>query len=57
MRRSAYWSNDLQTWVLLEEQADGEYCHTSGYESREDALGLCAGSAADWVHPCDREEA
>jgi len=56
MRRSAYWSNDLQTWVLLEEQADGEYCHTSGYESREDALGLCAGSAADWVHPCDREE-
>jgi hypothetical protein len=57
MRRSAYWSEDLKTWVLMERKEDGEWCHTPGYESREEALGLCSGSSADWVHPCDREEA
>jgi len=56
MRRSAYWSEDLETWVLMERKEDGEWCHTSGYESREEALGLCSGSAADWVHPCDRKD-
>lgn len=34
----AYYSNDLQSWVRLERQEDGEWCHTSGYASREAAL-------------------
>jgi hypothetical protein len=59
MRRivNAYYSNDLGCWVRLERQEDGEWCHTSGYESREEALGLHhAARATDWVNPCDRRE-
>jgi hypothetical protein len=44
MRRivDAYYSNELKSWVRLERQEDGEWCHTSGYSSREDALsGTC----------------
>lgn len=46
MRRivDAYYSNDLKCWVRLERLEDGEWCHTSGYASREDAVrGWC-----DW---------
>lgn len=33
-----YYSDALKCWVRLEKQADGEWCHTGGYASREDAL-------------------
>jgi len=36
---SAYFSTNLGCWVRLERCEDGEYCHTSGYETREAALG------------------
>lgn len=36
---SAYYSNELKSWVRLERCEDGEYCHTSGYDSKDDALG------------------
>lgn len=36
--RTAYYSEELKSWVRLERQADGEYCHTSGFGSREAAL-------------------
>jgi hypothetical protein len=35
----AYYSKELKSWVRLERQEDGEWCHTSGYESREAAIG------------------
>jgi hypothetical protein len=38
MERSAYYSEELKSWVRLERQADGEYCHTSGFGSRDAAL-------------------
>jgi hypothetical protein len=67
MRRivDAYYSNDLECWVRLEREADGEWCHTSGYATREDAVAshlLATNSVAShfdaqserqWVHPCD----
>jgi hypothetical protein len=34
----AYYSNALKCWVRMERQADGEWCHTSGYATRADAL-------------------
>jgi hypothetical protein len=36
----AYYSKELKSWVRLERQVDGEWCHTSGYESREEAMGI-----------------
>jgi hypothetical protein len=36
---TAYYSESLKCWVRLEREVDGEYCHTSGFESREAALG------------------
>jgi len=36
---SAYYSNELKSWVRLERCEDGEYCHTSGYGTRDEALG------------------
>jgi hypothetical protein len=39
MKTDAYYSNDLKCWVRLERCEDGEYCHTSGYASRDEALG------------------
>lgn len=40
MRRivDAYYSNSLKCWVRLEEMEDGEWCHTSGFATREEAL-------------------
>jgi hypothetical protein len=35
---SAYYSNELKSWVRLERCEDGEYCHTSGYATKEEAL-------------------
>ena len=39
MKRTAYYSHELKSWVRLDREVDGEYCHTSGYETREKALG------------------
>lgn len=38
MKISAYYSTDLQSWVRMEKQEDGEYCHTSGYATEKEAL-------------------
>jgi cytochrome c biogenesis protein ResB len=68
MRRivDAYYSNDLKCWVRLEREADGEWCHTSGYATRAEAVASHllhttlvvshsgAQSATQWVHPCDQ---
>lgn len=41
-KMDAYYSKELKSWVRLERQEDGEWCHTSGFESREAAMGgLC----------------
>ena len=34
----AYYSNELRCWVRMERQVDGEWCHTSGFATRADAL-------------------
>lgn len=34
-----YYSNELKSWVRLQREVDGEYCHTSGYASKEEAMG------------------
>lgn len=39
MKTDAYYSNKLKCWVRLEREVDGEYCHTSGYATRDEALG------------------
>ena len=38
MKRTAYYSDDSKSWVRLERQEDGEYCHTSGFGSERAAL-------------------
>jgi hypothetical protein len=67
MRVDAYYSSDLHCWVRLERQIDGEWCHTSGYATKADALDghlltttpvgnhFGVQSEQQWVHPCDRE--
>lgn len=50
-RPEAYYSNELKCWVRMTREHDNEWCHTSGYATREDALGLPP--KTDWVHPCD----
>jgi hypothetical protein len=68
MRRivDAYYSNDLKCWVRLEREADGEWCHTSGYATPAEALAshllqttavvahFGGQSATQWIHPCDK---
>jgi hypothetical protein len=34
----AYYSEELKSWVRMERQADGEWCHTSGYATEREAL-------------------
>jgi hypothetical protein len=36
---TAYYSNELKCWVRLDREFDGEFCHTSGYKTKEEALG------------------
>lgn len=36
--RDAYYSDRLGSWVRMERQEDGEWCHTSGFGSRTAAL-------------------
>jgi hypothetical protein len=36
---TAYYSAKLESWVRLERCEDGEFCHTSGYATRDEALG------------------
>jgi hypothetical protein len=60
----AYYSSDLKCWVRMERQADGEWCHTSGFHTREEALGRPRlahpalrhdkAEPGGWVNPCDR---
>lgn len=38
MTRSAYYSDRLGSWVRMEQQEDGEWCHTSGFGSERAAL-------------------
>jgi hypothetical protein len=38
MKIHAYFSAELKSWVRMEKQADGEWCHTSGYATREEAM-------------------
>jgi len=38
MQRSAYYSEGSKSWVRMERQEDGEWCHTSGYGSERAAL-------------------
>lgn len=47
MERSAYYSEHLNSWVRLERQEDGEYCHTSGFGSRDAALEFNMGRFKD----------
>lgn len=44
---SAYYSENLKSWVRLERQVDGEYCHTSGFGSERAALGFNLGRFED----------
>ena len=37
----AYYSDELKCWVRMERECDYEWCHTSGYPSREAALAGC----------------
>lgn len=39
-RISAYYSKELKSWVRMTREHDGEYCHTSGYATRDEAIGL-----------------
>ena len=38
MKIHAYFCNETKSWVRMEKQADGEWCHTSGYATREEAV-------------------
>jgi hypothetical protein len=38
MQRSAYYSEGSKSWVRMERQEDGEWCHTSGFGSENAAL-------------------
>lgn len=44
---SAYYSENLKSWVRLERQFDGECCHTSGFGSERAALGFDMGRFQD----------
>jgi hypothetical protein len=50
---STYYSQELKSWVRMTKECDGEYCHTSGYSTREEALGIEKSFEFDWIHPCD----
>lgn len=47
MDRTAYYSESLGSWVRMERQEDGEYCHTSGFGSREAAMEFDMGRFVD----------
>lgn len=47
MKTTAYYSEDLKSWVRLERQEDGEYCHTSGFGSEKAALEFDASRFPD----------
>jgi hypothetical protein len=47
MTTSAYYSEELKSWVRLERQVDGEYCHTSGFGSERAALRFDMGRFED----------
>lgn len=52
-RPEAYYSTDLKCWVRMTHEHDGEWCHTAGYATREEALGLEPLQDLAWHHPCD----
>lgn len=39
-QKHAYYSEELKCWVLMEREVDGEWSHTSGFKTREAALGI-----------------
>jgi hypothetical protein len=45
--RDAYYSESIGSWVRMERQEDGEWCHTSGFGSREAALAFDMGRFVD----------
>lgn len=45
--RTAYYSESLKSWVRMERQEDGEWCHTSGFGSMQAAMTFDAGRFVD----------
>ena len=45
--RSASWSESAKSWVRMERQEDGEWCHTSGFGSIQAALTFDMGRFQD----------
>lgn len=45
--RTAYYSESLKSWIRLERQEDGEWCHTSGFGSQRAALEFDSGRFED----------
>lgn len=37
--KHAYYSEELKSWVRMEREVDGEWSHTSGFETKDKALG------------------
>lgn len=44
--RTAYYSESLKSWVRMERQEDGEWCHTSGFGSMLQAMNFETGGSA-----------
>ena len=62
----AYYSEELKCWVRMTREHDNEWCHTSGYSTRGEALGepvlarygvthQKADPEGHWVNPCDQK--
>lgn len=45
--RTAYYSESLKSWVRMERQEDGEWCHTSGFGSMRAAMEFDMGRFQD----------
>lgn len=45
--RTAYYSESLKSWVRMERQEDGEWCHTSGFGSMTAAMNFDMGRFPD----------
>lgn len=52
MKYNVYYSESLKSWVRLERQEDGEYCHTSGFSTEEEAkykVPLFSNNPPEWL--------
>lgn len=45
--RTAYYSDESKSWVRMERQEDGEWCHTSGFGSMRAAMEFDMGRFQD----------